>query len=237
MAALLFSCGSSSGHDVPAVNGMAAGVTDSLPRQDMHPIIKSQAGSEIDERMLAAGLVDVLTYDSTLLIDLKYSTADNFLGYDVYGALNICYLQPDVAQMLANANAALHTLHPGFSLLVYDGARDTVKTMPVKQATYVSNPVMGSVHNFGAAVDLTICDSLGHPLDMGTPFDYFGDLAHTDLEAVFLASGELSQEQVNNRKLLRRVMRKAGFSGIQTEWWHFNACSREAAAVKYKILE
>lgn len=196
--------------------------------------------------MVAAGLVDVQSLDTTIRVDLKYSTEDNFLGFDVYGALNTCYLQPDVAEKLVMASAYLHEEHPGYALLVYDGARprsiqqrmwDTVKTMPVRQATYVSNPIAGSLHNFGAAVDLTICDSLGQPLDMGTPYDYFGDRAHTDNEAYLLGIGELTQEHLNNRKLLRRIMRKAGFFGIQTEWWHFNSCTREAAAVKYIIIE
>jgi D-alanyl-D-alanine dipeptidase len=47
----------------------------------------------------------------------------------------------------------------------------------------------------------------------------------------------LSQKQIDNRKLLRKVMSKYGFSGIETEWWHFNACTRSKAARKYKVLE
>jgi D-alanyl-D-alanine dipeptidase len=57
------------------------------------------------------------------------------------------------------------------------------------------------------------------------------------MEEKLLADGSLTQLQYDNRKLLRKVMRQAGFWNIQTEWWHFVACSREAAMGKYKIVE
>jgi D-alanyl-D-alanine dipeptidase len=190
--------------------------------------------------------VNVQDLDPTIRVDMKYSTDDNFLGFDVYGSLDKCYLQPDVADKLVKANRYLKEENPLYTLLVYDGARprsiqrkmwDTVKTMPVKQGTYVSNPNKGSLHNFGAAVDLTVADENGNALDMGTPYDFFGDRAHTDIEARLLSTGEITEEQLANRKLLRRVMNKAGFFGIQSEWWHFNSCTRDAAAQKYTIIE
>lgn len=199
-----------------------------------------------EKKMKDAGLVNIQEADPTIIVDLKYSTADNFLGFDIYGTLDKCYLQPDVAQKLVQANRYLKETDSSYTLLVYDGARprsiqqkmwDTVKTMPVKQATYVSNPRRGSLHNFGAAVDLTIAGADGTPLDMGTPYDFFGDLAHTDKDQYFLSTGQLSEEQISNRKLLRTVMYRAGFFGIQSEWWHFNSCTRDVAATKYKIIE
>lgn len=202
--------------------------------------------SDIEIEMIHHGLVDIQSIDSTLLVDLKYSSKDNFLGFDLYGELDRCFLQKDVAEKLKNANSYLKELHPEYVLLIYDGARprsiqkkmwDTIRTMPVKQGVYVSNPKFGSLHNFGAAVDLTIADKSGNPLDMGTPYDYFGDLAHPEKEKYFLSTGELTSEQVANRLLLRKVMRKGGFFGIQSEWWHFNACTREVAATKYQIIE
>ena len=129
---------------------------------------------------------------------------------------------------------------------VFDGVRPRsvqqkmwdMLDMPVQERSkYVSNPQNGSLHNFGAAVDLTIIDSTGRQLDMGTPYDYFGELAYPRLEAEMLEQGKLSKQQVKNRGLLREVMLEAGFTPITTEWWHFNSCYRKEAWEKYKIVE
>ena len=106
-----------------------------------------------------------------------------------------------------------------------------------EKGKFVSNPKNASIHNFGAAVDLTIAKTNGEPLDMGTEFDHIGELAYPTMEYFFLKDGQLNQQQVDNRKLLRKVMQKAGFTWLTTEWWHFNSCSREEAKLKYKILE
>ncbi|HLP10818.1 MAG TPA: M15 family metallopeptidase, partial [Flavobacteriales bacterium] len=102
---------------------------------------------------------------------------------------------------------------------------------------FLSNPAFGSVHNYGAAVDLSICTKKGEELDMGTPYDDTASLAYPILESRFLQRGELTKEQLKNRQLLRSVMYKSGFFGIQTEWWHFNAMTRDVAAAKFKRIE
>jgi D-alanyl-D-alanine dipeptidase len=191
-----------------------------------------------------AGLVDVQTLDSEIQVELKYSTTDNFLHTDVYGELTRCYLLPEVAQRLAKAQRLLSQAHPGYHLRCYDCARprrvqyvmwDLVK-MPNKK-DYVASPAEGSIHNFGAAVDLTVVDERDVPLDMGTPYDFFGPLAWPDKEAANLASGELTHEQHANRLILRKPMQNAGFSRIHTEWWHFNAWKLEVVKEKFKIIE
>jgi D-alanyl-D-alanine dipeptidase len=101
----------------------------------------------------------------------------------------------------------------------------------------VSNPRNGSLHNFGAAVDLSIVDENGIELDMGTPYDYFGELAYPREENRLVKEGKLSHLQALNREILRNVMHEAGFSGITTEWWHFNSCSRPEAFERYDIVE
>jgi len=72
---------------------------------------------------------------------------------------------------------------------------------------------------------------------MGCAFDYFGPLAYPSMEWHYLQSGELSQQAYDNRQVLRTIMRKAGFFPIQTEWWHFNACTRDYAREHYPIIE
>jgi zinc D-Ala-D-Ala dipeptidase len=208
--------------------------------------IKLNDTNDLERKLIAAGLVNIKLIDSTIRVDLRYADTNNFLNSNLYEGLKRCYLQPDVAERLAKSNLYLKSLKPGYSLLVFDGVRpvaiqwkmwNSLKTHHHERSKFVSNPSKGSLHNFGAAVDISICDENGKELDMGTPFDFMGELAYPSLEEQFLKSGELSLEQVENRKLLRKVMQHSGFWGIKTEWWHFNACSRDKAKELYQIIE
>lgn len=202
--------------------------------------------SELEQSLIGKGLLNLQEVDSILIVDLRYSTTNNFIGVDVYGDLENAYMQPEPARMLAKANAYLREIHPDYTLYIFDAVRprrvqqilwDTLDYPEKEKAKYVANPQEGSIHNYGAAVDLTIAGPDGKPLDMGTEFDYFGVLAYPVREEELLAAGKLTQEQVSNRQLLREVMTKAGFSPITSEWWHFNAMSRVAADQKYGIVE
>jgi hypothetical protein len=103
---------------------------------------------------------------------------------------------------------------------------------------YVSDPdkKIGR-HIYGMAVDITIIDRSGRPVPMGTPFDFFGEEAHTDNEPSLLKAGKISPQAYRNRLLLRRVMQQAGFTTVTSEWWHFNACSGEEAIRRYQRIE
>ncbi len=202
--------------------------------------------SSIEIELIRMGLVNIHSIDSEIVVDLRYSTTDNFIGVDVYGDFDQCYLQKDVAEKLEMAQLQLRKKYPYYSLIVYDAVRplsiqqkmwDTLDLPPGEKIKYLSNPGKGSLHNYGAAVDLSIIDDKGVPLDMGTAFDYFGEKAHPVKEAELLASGVLTNKIIRNREILRSVMHSAGFFGIQTEWWHFNSCTREQAVMKYKIVE
>ncbi|HTF05948.1 MAG TPA: M15 family metallopeptidase [Bacteroidia bacterium] len=223
---------------------------DSLPDTVAVLPLKMQAldtieKSEIELRMESLGLVDILSLDSTFRVDLRYSSDQNFTGKDMYGQLNRCYLQKDVAEKLLVAQRELHKQFPYYSLLVFDGARpvsiqrlmwDSVHLSPGDRQKYLSNPENRSLHNYGAAVDLTIIDDQGRELDMGTPYDFFGELAHPRNEHENYTAGKLTAAQMINRALLRSVMRTAGFTTIETEWWHFNSCSRVRAAEIYPVI-
>ncbi len=192
-------------------------------------------------------LVNIQEIDPSLKVELKYSSEDNFMKKDMYGCLDSCFLQPDVAHKLAKAQQLLKQDAPNLSLLIYDGVRPRsvqqymwdILDLPINEKVkFVSNPKNGSLHNFGAAVDLTIIDlTTSTPLDMGTPYDYIGIKAWPIKEKVLLKKGVLNGEQIANRKLLRKVMTKAGFFNIQTEWWHFNSCYRKKAYQLYTIIE
>ncbi|MDR1341459.1 MAG: M15 family metallopeptidase [Prevotellaceae bacterium] len=191
-------------------------------------------------QLKSAGLVDVRDLDSTIAVHLLYAGENNFMGVQMYKSLREAYLQAEVANMLVLAQKYLKQINPGCKLIVYDAARpqwaqvimwNKVKDTPMKK--YVSSPGRISMHTYGVAVDLGILSRDGMELDMGTPVDFLGALAEPRNEAKFLASGELSREQIKNRELLRTVMKKAGFRGIPNEWWHFEALTRTEAQKKY----
>jgi D-alanyl-D-alanine dipeptidase len=204
--------------------------------------------SALEEKMIAAGLVDIQSVDSTIHVDVKYATTDNFMGQVLYKDYHKVYLQKVVAERLAKAQKALQKIDPTLTLLVFDGTRprsvqqamwDALDTIPFNERVkFVSNPVNGSIHNYGCAVDLTIMNKYSKGrLDMGADYDDLRKIAYPRHEEKLLASGELTTLQVQNRKLLRQVMRAGGFWVIQTEWWHFNAFSRKKAAELFDIVE
>jgi D-alanyl-D-alanine dipeptidase len=181
---------------------------------------------------------------NNIRVHLAYSTSDNFLHEDVYGDLEECYLRREVVKMLTTAQTLLEEKRKGYQLIVYDCLRPRsvqYKMWRLVKGTgeevYVADPEKGSIHNFGAAVDLSIVDQEGNILDMGTPFDYFGDLAQPRYEDRFLQEGALTKNQVENRRLLREVMERAGFQTIPDEWWHFNAFSLEEVKRRFAIVE
>lgn len=204
---------------------------------------------EIEERMIRQGLVDIQKLDPEILVDLKYSTTDNFVGKDVYGDLTRAYLQPEMARRLIQAQTLLRKAKPGYKFLVYDAARpnsvqyelwkalDILKIPEHSKTQYVADPRIGSNHNFGCAIDLTVADEKGIPLDMGTKYDFFGPLAYPRSENEMLRLGKLSPKQIANRKILRAAMTQAGFTQNTTEWWHYDGMSKKAARAKYGMIK
>jgi D-alanyl-D-alanine dipeptidase len=203
----------------------------------------------IEQKMLDQGLVNIQDVNPDILVELKYATPDNFMKKNVYGELTHAYLQPEVAKKLSQASKFLSQEKPGFKLLVYDAARpnsvqyklwdalDDLK-IPLRQKTqYVADPKIGSNHNFGCAIDLTVVDEKGNPLDMGTKYDFFGPLAYPRSEQEMLRQGKLSAKQIANRNILRKAMVKAGFAVNTTEWWHFDGMSKKTARAKYGMIK
>lgn len=204
--------------------------------------------SKLEKKMLDSGLVDILKVDSSIQVDVKYTTTDNFVGMDLYGDLESVYFQPEIANRLKRVQAYLKEKDSALSLLIYDGTRPrsvqwkmwrALDTIPVNERVkFVSNPRNGSIHNYGCAVDLTLMNvETGDTLDMGAGFDDPRKIAYPKYEKEFLESGALTKEQYNNRQLLREVMRKGGFWVLPTEWWHFNGYSRKMAKEKFSPIE
>lgn len=193
------------------------------------------------------GLVSIRSIDTTILIDLRYATANNFTKQILYDTMKNAYLQAIVAERLCGVQGVLSDLKPGYRLVIYDAMRprsvqqkmwDLLDTIPFgERIKFVSNPKSGSVHNYGAAVDLSIVDEKGRTLDMGAGYDDMRKIAYPMYEDSFYLLGLLTRQQIDNRKLLRKVMRRKGFVNIPTEWWHFNAFPRAVAKRKFDLIE
>lgn len=190
------------------------------------------------------GLRNVAEADSAILVDLMYARADNFTGQVLYDDLREAYLHPDALESLLQAQRLLSEERPDCRLLVCDAARPMSVQRKMWEAVrgtskyfYVSNPARGGgLHNYGLAVDITLADAQGRPLPMGTPVDHMGPEAHITDEARLVEQGKLTPEERDNRLLLRRVMKEAGFRPLPTEWWHFNRVSRQTAKEKYRVI-
>ena len=207
---------------------------------------KSNKPDTLGAFLTRCGLVDVQTLNSNIFVQLKYATTDNFMHQNVYGNLKKAYLQKEIAEKLNRSQQKLSSIDSNLHLLVYDAARPLsaqkimwklLDSIPVaKRGKFVSNPANGSIHNFGCAVDLTICTPDTVPLDMGAGFDDARLIAYPEMERVFLDSGLLNKVQIKNRRLLRSVMYAGGFYNIQSEWWHFNGVNRWQAKEKYSVI-
>lgn len=230
-------------HDKPTVSEKKEKKT-----VDSIAVSAKPALSALETQLITQGLVNIQAIDTTLMVDLKYSTTDNFFGEDVYGELTQAYLQPDVAEKLKNASLALQTKYPTYRLLIYDAVRphaiqkvlwEKLDTLPIKKReNFVANPRKSSIHSYGCAVDLTIYDNARDSvLDMGTKYDFFGYLAYPRKENEMLQKKLLTPQQVENRLVLRKVMTDAGFEEITSEWWHFNAALLKDAKGKYLIVK
>jgi D-alanyl-D-alanine dipeptidase len=169
-----------------------------------------------------------------IAVDLRYAGVDNFVGRNLYGALDCAWLHRVAAQALEHAATLLAREAPGHRLLVLDALRphrvqlelwDFLAGTDLRQ--YVADPARGSIHSFGMALDATVLDAQGRELDMGSGYDEMTELSHPRLEAQHLASGALTPAQVRNRRLLRDAMFASGFAGIDNEWWHFDLLDRQ----------
>ncbi|MYM22807.1 D-alanyl-D-alanine dipeptidase [Duganella sp. FT135W] len=168
-----------------------------------------------------------------IAVDLRYATADNFVGRDLYSPLDCHWLHKDAAAALEGAAAWLAARKPEYKLLVLDALRPQRVQEQLWAAlqgtdllTYIADPTRGSIHSFGMALDLTLMDVHGQELDMGTGFDDLTERSHPALEEGLLAIGALTSQQIENRHWLRNAMLHNGWHGINTEWWHFDCGDR-----------
>ena len=165
----------------------------------------------------AEALVKLDTLNDRFTYDIRYASTNNFLEEAFYDCA-ACYLRPEVANALKEANH--YFCEKGYRIVLFDCYRPVSAQKKMwavyPNPQYVANPyTSGSVHNRGAAVDISLEKLDGTPVDMGTDHDYFGKEAHID-------NTSLPQKVLENRKLLQEGMIRFGFETIRSEWWHFN---------------
>lgn len=223
----------------------------------------AQQTTNFDAKMREYGLVNITDLDPTILVDLKYSSEDNFVGVDMYGTLNDAYFEAEFAKRVARAQQILRERHPNYRLLIYDAARPISVQRAMRRCvegtefeSFVADGTKGGRHNFGVAVDLTIATADGTPLDMGADFDDFTEAAYVkgtpDTDELLtrrpdvyrryaqeqVERGIISSEAAENRMFLIEVMYEAGLVPYRREWWHFEEImSMSETRSKYKLLD
>lgn len=166
-----------------------------------------------------ADLVELISLDPTLRLDIRYATPDNLAGRPVYSEAR-AFLQRPAADALARAHRALGA--QGYGLLIFDGYRPWSVTKlfwvvtPPAQRAFVANPAEGSKHNRGCAVDLSLFElATGREVEMPSIYD-----ETTPRASPTYAGG--TAERRARRDLLRAAMQREGFTVEPNEWWHFN---------------
>lgn len=186
----------------------------------------------------ASGFVILSEYVPDIIEEVRYHSTYNFIGDKIDGYDDpIIIVVLEAALALQKANEEAKKL--GYAFKVYDAYRPQAAVDHfVRWAKDINDTRMKNIfypetnkeelfekgfissksgHTRGSSIDLTLFNlQTGKEVDMGGVFDNFGDVSHSNY------TEGLTEEQINNRKILRKIMTENGFKGINSEWWHFN---------------
>jgi D-alanyl-D-alanine dipeptidase len=212
LAILLSACaGSPSRYPVPA---LPVSKLEQLRVDALRALPPDETGAFLD-----TDLVEVVTLDPSLQLDVRYAGSDNFLRAPIYPEARV-FLQRPAAEAVVRANRVLQT--HGYGLLLFDGYRPWYVTRmfwdatPSEQRNFVADPATGSRHNRGCAIDLSLFDlKTGLEVSMPSGYDEFSERAHPHY-----AGGKAEQRAA--RDLLRMAMEAEGFTVNDDEWWHYD---------------
>jgi D-alanyl-D-alanine dipeptidase len=168
----------------------------------------------------ASDLVELVKLDPTLKLDIRYATANNFVGRPVYPEAR-AFLQKPAAEALLAAHRWLK--ERGYGILVYDAYRPWTITKlfwditPADKKMFVADPAVGSMHNRGCAVDVGLFDlKTGREVEMPGGYDEMSARSF-----VTYAGG--TPDQRAHRDLLRNAMERDGYFFVYPEeWWHYD---------------
>ena len=189
-----------------------------------HPLAGQSTDATViaPDSVAARELVDVRGLDSSIAVEARYATSNNFTGEPLPGyRANKALLRREAALALSRVQRRLQS--GGMGLKIFDGYRPVRATLAMVdwarrtgQMHLIEDGYIASRsrHNLGLAVDLTLVDLAmgGREVDMGTPFDTFSEAAHWAN-----ATGRI----LRYRQLLRRAMESEGFTQYDQEWWHY----------------
>ena len=195
------------------VAAAAAGAALAFPAQ-----VNAAPVPPVSPQAQAAGLIDVRTVVPDAVIDLRYATANNFVGTPLYPPDARCLVHESLGQGLATAAAALRK--QGFTLVFWDCYRP--HEVQVRMFNAVPDPAWvakpgpyARSHEAARSVDVTLAAG-GRLVDMGTDFDDFS------ARATAYATDGVSSQQQAARAVLRTAMAAGGLAVYAGEWWHFD---------------
>jgi zinc D-Ala-D-Ala dipeptidase len=179
----------------------------------------AQTSPPQEQNKREADLVELIKLEKSIKLDIRYARSDNFVGRPVYSEAR-AFMQRPAAEAIVRVHKLLKK--QGLGLVIFDGYRPWSVTKifwevtPEDKKKFVADPVKGSRHNRGCAVDLSIFDLKTKKLvDMPSDFDDFTEKASPDYKGG-------TEIQTANRELLRKLMEAEGFTVNANEWWHFD---------------
>ncbi len=188
----------------------------------------AQDGPPREQGKREAHLVELITLDPTIKLDIRYATDNNFVGKKVYPEAR-AFLQKPAAKGVAKVHKNLRK--QGLGIAIFDGYRPWSITKlfwevtPEDKRKFVADPAKGSKHNRGCAIDLSMYDlKSGKLVEMPSGYDEFSERASPGY-----TGGTL--EHRANRDLLRKLMEAEGFIVNDNEWWHFDYKDWEKYAI------
>ena len=188
----------------------------------------SQTAAPKESNKREAHLIELITLDPSIKLDIRYATGNNFVGRPVYPAAR-AFLQKPAAAAVVRVHKKLK--EKGLGIVIFDGYRPWTITklfwdvVPEDKRKFVANPAKGSKHNRGCAIDLSIFDlKTGQLIDMPSGYDEFTERASPDYKGG-------TPQQTANREMLRKLMEAEGFTVNPNEWWHFDYKSWQDYAI------
>ena len=223
--------------DTVAIDSLLTDSVETEAEDSVEPIDSAMSAKLAEMEFAVKHFVEVKKLIPDLIEEIRYNSDHNFVGRRIAGyEESVALLTKECAEALKKVADELR--EEGYRLKIYDAYRPddavqdfrkwvgNMKDQKMKdefypdiekselfKAGYISSR---SKHRHGSTVDMTLCDQKGNELDMGGHFDFFSETSHSD------HTESLTEEQQENRKLLREAMERNGFKIANTEWWHFS---------------